>query len=94
MPPHQRTATTDGNAVITTAGRLITDRWRDLHQGTGKCRAYRGYTWVMFPVQNGYIAQVSGPGLPARRRRFHRQEKAVHWLRQQADAHANQVSPG
>ena len=88
----QRTTTADGNAIITQEGRLITDHWRDISSGTGRCKAYRGDTWVVIRKPNGYLAQVSGAGRPARRRWFTRQRAAVRWLREQSDHHAENLN--
>lgn len=84
----QRVTTTDGKAIITRDGRLITDRWRDTSSGNGRCKAYRGDTWVMFQKPNGYIAQVSGNRRPTQRRWFASQRKAVQWLKEQSDEYA------
>lgn len=83
-----RVATTDGRAVITKEGRLITDTWRDTTTGDGRCKIYRGDTWVVLRRPNGYIAQVSGLGRPAVRRWFTTQRAATRWLKEQSDRHA------
>lgn len=86
--PRERVTTTDGSAIITKEGRLITDHWRDISSGDGRCKAYRGDTWVVFRHPNGYMAQVSGAGRPARRRWFTRQRAAVQWLKDESDRYA------
>ena len=80
MSKRTRTVTTDGNAIITDQGRLINTNWRSLTRGQGHCRAYQGYTWVVLRQPRGYLAQLSGNGIPAARRYFRSQDEAVHWL--------------
>ena len=87
MNGRKRTVTTDGNAIITDQGRLITTNWRDISTGSGRCRAYQGYTWVILPRRQGFIAQLSGNGVPASRRYFRNQADALRWLRSQSADH-------
>ena len=79
-----RTVTTDGNAVITSQGRLITTPWRPLSSGPGGCRVYRGFTWVIIPNDSRYMAQLSGQGRPAVRRFFNSAQEAVRWLERES----------
>ena len=85
----ERVTTADGSAIITREGRLINGDWRDISSGDGRCKAYRGDTWVVFRKPNGYMAQVSGTGRPPKRRWFTRQRAAVRWLKEQSDQHAD-----
>ena len=81
-----RTVTTDGNAIITDQGRLITTEWRQLNAAKGRCRAYRGFTWVVLDQGHRYMAQLSGEGRPVARRFFTNPQEAEKWLKRQADA--------
>lgn len=91
MSKRTRTVTTDGDAIITNQGRLITTKWRSLTSGHGSCRAYQGYTWVVLRQPQGYLAQRSGNGMPAARRYFRSQDEAVRWLETQSTTSPREV---